>query len=66
MRKRGESFRVRLTFAEDPGTEISESVTVRTSGGAAQKVRVTGNARVIVSDPILVLPAEADRTKVEP
>ena len=62
----GESFKVRLTYAEDPATGISEIVTVRTSDGAAQEVRVTGSVRVIVSDPILVVPAESDRTKVEP
>ena len=53
----GQSFRVRLTFAEDPGAEISENVTIRTSDGTAQRVRVTGNTRVIVSDPILVVPS---------
>ena len=53
----GQSFRVRLTFAEDPDTEITETVTIRTSDGAAQEVRVTGNDRVIVSDPILVAPS---------
>lgn len=53
----GQSFRVRLTFAEDPGTEITETVTIGTSDGSAQKVRVTGNSRVIVSEPILVAPS---------
>lgn len=56
----GESFRVQLTFAEDPGTEISRTVTIRTSDGSAQKVRVTGNSRVIVSKPILAVSAEAE------
>jgi len=60
----GQSFRVRLTFAEDPGAEISETVTIRTSAGT-EKVQVTGNTRVIVSEPILVAPAESDQTKVE-
>ena len=54
----GESFRVRLTFAQEPCDEISEIATIRTSDGAAQKVRVTGNSRVIVSEPILVAPSE--------
>jgi len=52
----GQSFRVRLTFAEDPGAEISETVTIRTSAGT-EKVQVTGNTRVIVSEPILVVPS---------
>ena len=53
----GQSFRVRLTFAKDPGTEISESVTVSSSDGTAQKIRVTGHGRIIYSHPILVAPS---------
>ncbi len=61
----GQSFRVRLTFTEDPGTEISETVTIRTSDGTekvqvtgtVKQAQVTGDAWVIVSDPILVVPS---------
>ncbi|MEE8247683.1 MAG: hypothetical protein V3S87_10525 [Alphaproteobacteria bacterium] len=53
----GQSFRVRLTFAEDPATEITETVTVRTSDGSALEILVTGNAQVIVSEPVLVAPS---------
>jgi len=53
----GESFRVRLTYSEDPGREITETVTIRTSAGLTQQVRVTGQSKIILSDPISVAPS---------
>ena len=61
----GESFAVRLTLTKEPLTEYSEIVTIRTPDGTEQQVRVTGNSRVIVSEPILVVPADVDRGEGE-
>ncbi len=52
----GESFRVRLTYAETPQQVVSQEVTIRTSRGIVQKVTVTGDSRVVVSGPVEVVP----------
>ena len=50
----GESFRVRLTYAKAPDSEITETVTIGTLDGGSQQVQVTGNSRVIVSGLVTV------------
>ena len=62
----GDSFRIRVTFAADPGRAIGETVTIRTSAGTTRDVRLSGKGRVIVSDPIRVTPAEPGRPRAQP
>jgi hypothetical protein len=58
----GDSFRVRLTYADDPGADFNEAVTITTPGDT-EVVHVSGKGRVsigdmweIVSEPISVVP----------
>lgn len=52
----GGRFRVRLTYAGDLETAITETVTIGTGRQGSLDMRVTGDTRVIVSDPITVSP----------
>ena len=52
----GESFRVRLTFSEEPEAAVSESVTIRTSSGIEKRIVVRGEGRIVSSEPIEVVP----------
>ena len=52
----GESFRVRLTFSEEPEAAVSESVTIRTSSGIEKRIVVRGEGRIVSSQPIEVVP----------
>ena len=52
----GESFRVRLTYGEDPGADFTEEVTITTSAGDSKVLKVTGEGREFVSEPVLVDP----------
>ena len=52
----GESFRVRLTYAEDPDEEITETVTITLTSGDVIDVEVTDGSRVLLSAPIEVVP----------
>ncbi len=52
----GESFRVRLTYAETPNEAVSQEVTITTSRGIVQRVTVTGDSRVVVSAPLEIVP----------
>ncbi len=54
----GGRFRVRLTYAGDPVAAIIETVTIGTGRQGSLDVEVTGDTRVIVSDPIAVSPVE--------
>ena len=55
----GQSFRARLTYAEKPDTEITETVAITSSDGTVREVSATGNTQVILSDPVLVVPSAA-------
>ena len=54
----GQKFAVKLTYTKKPCRKISETITVRTRDGIAQKVHVSGKGRVIVSKPISVTQAK--------
>lgn len=52
----GQSFRIKLDYKTPPCADHTETVNVRTSDGTERRIRLTGKAKRIVSQPILLAP----------